>query len=42
MSIFHGEDGFFGPTKGTRGLQHHNSLIFDGKQDPKNIWFRGC
>ena len=23
----------------TGGLQHHNFLIFDGKQHPKNIWF---
>ena len=23
-------------------LQHHNFLTFDGKQQPKNIWFRGC
>ena len=32
----------FWPTKGTRGLQHHEFLIFDGKQHPKNIWFHGC
>ena len=32
----------FWPTKGTGGLQHHKFLIFDGKQHPKNIWFRGC
>ena len=25
----------FWPTKGTGGLQHHNFLIFDGKQHPK-------
>jgi hypothetical protein len=24
------------------GLQHHIFLFFDGKQHPKNIWFRGC
>ena len=30
------------PTKGTGDLQHHKSLIFDGKQHPKNIWFHGC
>ena len=24
----------FWPTKGTRGLQHHKFLIFDGKQHP--------
>ena len=33
------------PTKGTGGLQHHNVLVFDGKQHPKNIWFNiicGC
>jgi hypothetical protein len=30
------------PTKGTGGIQHHRFLIFDGKQHPKNIWFRGC
>ena len=30
------------PTKGTGGLQHHNFLIFDGKQHPENIWFHGC
>ena len=42
MSIFNGEDMFFGPQKGTGGLQHHKILIFDGKQQPKNIWFRGC
>jgi hypothetical protein len=29
----------FWPTKGTGGLQHHNFLISDGKQHPKNIWF---
>ena len=29
------------PTKGTRGLQRHKFLIFDGKQHPKNIWFHG-
>ena len=33
--------GFFGPTKGTGGLQHHNFFIFDEKQRPKNIWFHG-
>ena len=32
----------FWPTKGTGGLQHHKCLIFDVKQHPKNIWFRGC
>jgi hypothetical protein len=32
----------FWPTKGTGALQHHKFLIFDGKQHPKNIWFRGC
>ena len=37
-----GEDKFFGPTKGTGGLEHHKFLIFDGKQHPKNIWFHGC
>ena len=42
MSIFHVEDGFFGQTKGTGGLQHHKLLIFDEKQCPKNIWFHGC
>ena len=31
----------FWPTKGTGGLQNH-FLIFDGKQHPENIWFRGC
>ena len=36
MSIFHVEDGFFWPTKGTGGLKHHNFLIFDEKQHPKN------
>ena len=36
------EHRFFWPTKGTGGLQHHKFLIFDGKQHPKNIWFRGC
>ena len=25
------------PTKGKGGLKHHNFLIFDGKQHPKNI-----
>ena len=29
------------PTKGTGALQHHKFLIFDGKQHPKKIWFRG-
>ena len=42
MSKFHVEDGVFWPTKGTGGLQHHTFLISDGKQHPKNIWFRGC
>ena len=28
--------------RGTKGLQHHDFLIFDGKRHPKNIWFRGC
>ena len=42
MSIFHVEDGVFWPTKGTGGLQHHKFLIFDGKQHPKKIGFRGC
>ena len=42
VSTFHGEDGFFGPPKVQEGLQNHNFLIFDGKQHPKNIWFRGC
>ena len=32
----------FWPTKGTGGLQQHSFLIFDGKQHPKNVWFRGC
>ena len=32
----------FWPTKGTEGLQYHKFSIFDGKQHPKNIWFRGC
>ena len=32
----------YSPTKGTGGLQHHDFLIFDGKQQPENIWFRGC
>ena len=32
----------FWPTKGTGGLQHHIFFIFNGKQHPKNIWFRGC
>ena len=27
--------------KGTGGLQQHIFLIFDGKQHPKKIWFRG-
>ena len=26
----------------TRGLKHHKFSIFDGKQHPKKIWFRGC
>ena len=42
LSIVHVDDGFFWPTKGTGGLQHHKFLIFDGKQHPKNIWFREC
>jgi hypothetical protein len=29
-------------TKGTGGIQHHEFFIFDGKQHPKNILFRGC
>ena len=41
-SIFHVEHGFFGQQKVQVGLQHHNFLIFDGKQHPKNIWFHGC
>ena len=32
----------FCPTNGTGGLQHHKFLIFEGKQHPKNIWFREC
>ena len=32
----------FRPTKGTGGLQHYKFLIFDGKQHPEKIWFRGC
>ena len=32
----------FWHTKGTGGLQHHDFLIFDRKQQPKNIYFRGC
>ena len=32
----------FWPTKGTGSLQHHKFSIFDGKQHPKKIWFRGC
>ena len=31
----------FWPTKGIGGLQQHKFLVFDGKQHPKNIWFRG-
>ena len=27
MSIFHGEEGFFWPDKGTGGLQHHIFLF---------------
>ena len=34
------EQVFFG--FGPGGLQYHIFLIFDGKQHPKNIWFRGC
>ena len=30
------------PMNGTGGLQHHKFLVFDGKQHPKNICFRGC
>ena len=37
VSIIHGENRFFGPG----GLQHHVSFIFDEKQHPKKIWFRG-
>ena len=37
-----GREQVFWPTKGTGGLQHHRLLIFDGKQHPTNIWFRGC
>ena len=32
----------FWQTKGAGGLKHHIFLFFDGKQHPKNIWFRGC
>ena len=32
----------FWPTKVAGFLQHHNFLIFDEKQHPKKIWFRGC
>ena len=39
---FYVGNGFFGPTKGKGGLQHHNFFIFDGKQHPKIIWLRGC
>jgi hypothetical protein len=41
-SIFHVGDGFFWPTIGLGDLKHHIFLIFDGKQHPENIWFRGC
>ena len=37
MSTFYGEDGLFGPPKVREGLQHHNFLIFDGKQQRKNF-----
>jgi len=29
-------------TKGSGCLKNHKFLIFDGKQHPKNFWFRGC
>jgi hypothetical protein len=29
------------PMNGTGGSQHHKVFIFDGKQNPKNVWFRG-
>ena len=32
----------FWPKKDRGGLQHHKTLIFDGKPQPKNIWFHGC
>ena len=39
MSIFHGEDEFFGPSKVQEAyLQHQDFFIFDGKQHPKNIF----
>ena len=41
MSIFHVEDGFFGQPKVQEAYNYHIFLIFDGKQHPKNIWFRG-
>ena len=43
MSIFHGENGFFGQPKVQEAYVKHDTVfIFDGKQHPKNIWFRGC
>ena len=35
MSIFHVENKFFVPIKGTGGLKHHKFSIFDGKQHLK-------
>ena len=37
MSIFHGENRLFGQPNVQEAYN-----IFDGKQHPKNIWFRGC
>ena len=36
------EPRFFWATMGTGGLEHLKFLIFDGKQHPEKIWFRGC
>ena len=42
MSIFHVEDGFFGQPRVQEAYNIMNFIIIDGKQHPKNIWFREC
>ena len=41
MSIFHVEDRFFGQPNKQEAYNIIYFFILDGKQHPKNIWFRG-
>ena len=41
VNISHGDQVFW-PTKGSGGLKHHEFLIFEGKHQTENFWFRGC